>query len=152
MSESTVNAIITAIGSLLGGIIGAYATIQAAKVKLAKSPNDTEPKFPLLGVAIGAVIWAVAILVILAFLGFLPTPIPTSITATPITASTTPNLSTLFFYGFENSSDNNSYDFNIWECSGQCDLAKFTQEQGALINKNGRSRQYQSWHSPTMAT
>jgi hypothetical protein len=87
MSESTANAIITAIGSLLGGIIGAYATIQAAKVKLPKSPNDTEPKFPLLGIVMGAVIGAVATLVVLAFLGFIPT--PTSPVATPTTLSRT---------------------------------------------------------------
>jgi hypothetical protein len=93
MSESTVNAIITAIGSLLGGIIGAYATIQAAKVKLPKSPNDTESKFPLLGIVIGTVIGAVATLGVLAFLGFVPmsTPKPTepviTLTATPIEVS-----------------------------------------------------------------
>jgi hypothetical protein len=140
MSESTVNAIITAIGSLLGGIIGAYATIQAAKVKLLKSPNDTESKFPLLGIIIGTIIGAISTLVILAFLGFIPTPTTTTPTiATSTTTSTTPNLSSLFFESFENSSSNNPYDTNIWECTQKCDLAMFIQEQGSLkIKMNGQ--------------
>ncbi|HMR98329.1 MAG TPA: hypothetical protein PKE62_03660 [Anaerolineales bacterium] len=53
--------------------------------------------------------------------------------------TTTPGLSTLFSESFESSSGNKSYDTNIWECSGKCDLAKFTQEQGALkIKMNGQ--------------
>ncbi len=68
MPESTINAIITAIGSLLGGIIGAYATIQAAK----KGSNDKETKSPLvLGIVAGTFIGAVAIVAVLALLGFI---------------------------------------------------------------------------------
>ncbi len=64
--------------------------------------------------------------------------------STAQTSPATPNLSSLFAEGFENSSGNNSsgnnsYDSNLWECSGKCDLAGFTQEQGALkIKMNGQ--------------
>lgn len=98
MSESTLNAIITAIGSLLGGIIGAYATIQAAKLKLPKSPTETQSKFPLLGIVIGTVIGAVATLSILAFLGYIPSgeppsaPIDEPIAQEPNTSWTLGNL------------------------------------------------------------
>lgn len=113
MSESTVNAIITAIGALLGGIIGAYATIQAAKIKLPKRPNDTKSKkFSLLGIIIGLVIGAIATLAILAFAGFISTPISTptaplaKLTNTPTEISTesTNRGNILFAENFESGS------------------------------------------------
>jgi len=79
MPESTINALITAIGSMVGGIIGAYATIQAAKVKLPNNSfNSKRTKFPFSGIIIGTVIGATATLVILVLLGFvsIPTPAP----------------------------------------------------------------------------
>lgn len=77
MSEGIVIALITAVGSLLGGIIGqiitASATIEAAKIK------DKAPTIPNNGtndswkrVVVGAIIGAVVTLVILFSLGMIP--------------------------------------------------------------------------------
>lgn len=94
MSESTINAIITAIGSLLGGFVGAYATIKAAEIK-EKSPltsNGTESKSLVSGIIAGAVIGAIITLVILVLLGLIPPTSPgTTSTVTPTIQEPTEN-------------------------------------------------------------
>ena len=61
MSENTINTLIAVIGSLLGGIIGAYATIRAAKIahKLPDTPSGEKPKSSLKGIITGAATGAI---------------------------------------------------------------------------------------------
>jgi hypothetical protein len=59
--------------------------------------------------------------------------------STAQTSPATPQLATLLDESFESSSVSNSYDTNLWECSGKCDATEFTQEQGVLrIKMNGQ--------------
>ena len=79
MSEGIIIALITAIGSLVGGIAGQFimasATVKAAMIKeggkVSPSPVD-EKSFSWGGVVGGAVIGAAFMLVVLFFLGFFP--------------------------------------------------------------------------------
>jgi hypothetical protein len=74
MSEGIVIALITAGGSLLGGIIGQFiaasATVKAAQIK--ENSIKDERKISLGGVFGGAVIGAILTLGVLFFLGFFP--------------------------------------------------------------------------------
>lgn len=103
MSEGIIIALITAIGSLLGGIIGqiitASATVKAAKIKEeANLPQlSKDEKTRSWGrVITGAVFGAIATLIILFLLGMIPpnteNPPPTAIavTKTPVSKTQTP--------------------------------------------------------------
>jgi hypothetical protein len=90
MPVSTLETIITAVGSLFGALIGAYATLQAVKVKASNNPIQQENKFPLIGVIAGAVIGAIATLTVLILFGFISLiPPVTAPTAEPITEKAT---------------------------------------------------------------
>lgn len=76
MEASTINALITAIGSLIGGLFGAYATLLAAKIKNSNKStqdiDDTKSKSLLFGVITGAIAGAFVMLLVLVLLGFIP--------------------------------------------------------------------------------
>ena len=95
MSEGIIIALITAFGSLLGGIIGqlitASATIKAAtiKEKINPTPSNKDKKPHSWGIVIGgAIIGAIATLVILSLFGMFPP--RTKATPTPIVTNETP--------------------------------------------------------------
>lgn len=79
MSEGIIIALITAVGSLLGGIIGQFitasATINAARIKEKVNPpssSNSEKPRSWVGIIIGAIIGAIATLIVFALLGMFP--------------------------------------------------------------------------------
>lgn len=118
MSEGIIIALITAIGSLVGGIVGniitASATRDAAKIKekinLPSSNKEEKPRS--WGTVIGgALVGAIATLIVLFLLGMIPPkpenpPIATPVDTTPVSktessATTSGNSSILFNEDFE---------------------------------------------------
>jgi hypothetical protein len=104
-------AIITATGSIVGGFIGAYATIKAAKIKEEKKENQTSTnkseKITLWkGVIAGTIIGTILTLVALSFFGAFP---PRSGTTSPTSTATIENTadSVLFSEDFEDGKSQN---------------------------------------------
>ena len=119
MSEGIIIALITAIGSLMGGIIGSLITASATitgiklKEKIGQPPSvkDEKPHSSWSRVFVGALIGAVATLIVLFLLGMIPPkpenpPIATPANETPVfktqvPATTSSNSSILFNEDFE---------------------------------------------------
>lgn len=83
MSEDIIIALITVGGSLIGSIIGAYATVKAAGIKIQKPTSQTisevkkqKPHW-IWGMLGGAIVGAGVTLVVLVIMGIIPTSSPT---------------------------------------------------------------------------
>lgn len=124
MSEGIIIALITAIGSLMGGIIGSLITASATitgiklKEKIGQTPSakDEKPHSSWSRVFIGALIGAVATLIVLFLLGMIPpkpenppiaTPDETPVSKTQVPATTSGNSSILFNEDFEDGKAQN---------------------------------------------
>ncbi|HNN14127.1 MAG TPA: hypothetical protein PKL78_11255 [Anaerolineales bacterium] len=144
MPESTINTIITAVGSLLGAIIGAAATILAARVKTSTTSTGGS-KFPIWGIVIGAFIGAcitVSILAVVALSGIFgggggDTP--------PDVGPSTINV----YDSFDNSAYDGSINQAAWVVNGDDNMSIY-QENGRLVILASTPTDYGAlWLTPT---
>ncbi len=117
MSENIIIALITVSGSLLGSLIGAYATLKAAGIKIQRPPLQTikeikkqktdeglEKPHWAWGVLGGAIIGAIITIAILVVMGIIP----------PSTSTSTPTTSDFVYDDFDNLSYNDSFNKSLW--------------------------------------
>ena len=139
MSEGIIIALITAIGSLLGAVIGqiitASATIKAAEIKEKVQLNSREEKKPISWKVMisGAVLGAIVTLIALYFSGLVYPP-QTVITPTPTSTNTT-TPSSEFYDDFTNTNYENKFNDELWSIwGGNVNYStKIIQQNGMLV-------------------